>query len=239
MEMLVGAVLPKIQESIGSTMVVLEEHMSEDGTGCGTAIVLNVPVIPEVIIEPMHPEFKMPTYASEGDSGMDVYAVEDIILEPGETKMVTTGFRMAIPRHPLHELGYRWEAQARPKSGISSKTKLRVANAPGTVDNFYRGEVQIILTNTDTESIYVDEDVNVRQQQSIYAYNLKGGQEVLGYHENGDTKLVPEYSIVIHKGDKIAQLVFNEVIRPMKLTLGEVSTDTDRGEGGFGSTGLK
>lgn len=155
-----------------------------------------VPGIPEVVIEPVHADFQMPEYASEGDSGMDVRSLEDYVLAPGQTKLFKLGFKMGIPVHPLHELGYRYECQVRPRSGLSMKTGLRVPNAPGTVDNFYVNEVGVLLTNTGSEDF------------------------------------------AVLKGDRIAQLVFNEVIRPMNFRIGSVDGMEDRG-GGFGHTGVK
>lgn len=71
-------------------------------------------------IEYCHPEAKMPAYANPTDAGMDVYALEDITIAPGETKIIPTGIKVAIPA------GY--EIQVRGKSGRCVKTKLRVAN---------------------------------------------------------------------------------------------------------------
>lgn len=154
--------------------------------------ILETSKIAELIIEPVHPDFEAPSYASEGDSGLDVKALEDYTIKPGETKLFMLGFRMKIPRHHWHNIGYRYECQVRPRSGLSLKTGIRVANAPGTVDNFYTAEVGVILTNTGTS----------------------------------------EYKV--SKGDRIAQLVFNEVLRPLTITIGTVES---RREGGFGSTG--
>lgn len=78
-----------------------------------------------VAISYCHSDAKQPKYARAGDAGMDVYAVEDEIILPGETKLIPTGIKVAIP------LGY--ELQVRPRSGQSVKTKLRVANSPGTI----------------------------------------------------------------------------------------------------------
>jgi hypothetical protein len=72
-----------------------------------------------------HPDAKMPSYANVGDSGMDIYAIEDVDVMPGETVLVHTGLKVAIP------MGY--EIQVRPKSGRCLKTKMRVANTPGTI----------------------------------------------------------------------------------------------------------
>ena len=90
-------------------------------------------------IEYCHSEAKTPTYAHLTDSGMDIYALEDITIAPGETKLVTTGLKVAIPA------GY--EIQVRPKSGRCLKTKLRVANTPGTIDAGYRDEIGVIIDN--------------------------------------------------------------------------------------------
>ena len=72
-----------------------------------------------------HPNAKMPEYAHAGDSGMDVYALDDYVIHPGETKLIPTGIKMAVPN------GY--EIQVRPKSGRALKSKMRIANAPGTI----------------------------------------------------------------------------------------------------------
>jgi len=97
--------------------------------------VVNIP------IEYCHPDAKMPAYAHPSDAGMDVYALEEITINPGETKLIPLGIKVAIP------LGY--ELQVRPKSGRCLKTKLRVANAPGTIDAGYRDEVGVIIENVD------------------------------------------------------------------------------------------
>lgn len=68
---------------------------------------------------------KIPSYANDSDAGMDIYALEDITVNPGETVLVKTGLKVAIP------VGY--ELQVRPKSGRALKTKLRIANTPGTI----------------------------------------------------------------------------------------------------------
>lgn len=82
---------------------------------------------------------KYPTYAHDSDAGADVYAVQDDIIEPGETKIIPTGFKVRVPDG--------FELQARPRSGMSAKTKIRLSNAPGTIDCGYDGEVGVILDN--------------------------------------------------------------------------------------------
>ena len=86
----------------------------------------DLPLI-QIPIELCSPDAKIPTYAHEGDAGMDVYSTIDCTLAPGESKIIPLGFKVAIPE------GY--ELQVRPRSGVSAKTHLRVANAPGTIDS--------------------------------------------------------------------------------------------------------
>lgn len=76
-------------------------------------------------VELCHENAQMPQYAHVTDAGMDIYAIEDVTIAPGETKLVRTGIKLAIPT------GY--EIQVRPKSGRAQKTKMRVANSPGTI----------------------------------------------------------------------------------------------------------
>lgn len=131
------------------------------------------------------PGGKIPTYAHPTDAGADVYASEPTTFEPHETKIVHTALQVAIP------VGY--EIQIRPRSGMSLKTGFRVANAPGTIDSDYRGNIGVIMTNTSDKPA------------------------------------------TIEKGDKIAQMVISEV--PMiKWVETDNLDDTERGEGGFGST---
>ncbi|WP_369355686.1 dUTP diphosphatase [Lysinibacillus capsici] len=84
-------------------------------------------------------DVELPRYAKPGDSGFDLVAAEDTIIWPGETKVVPTGLAFEIP--PGFEL------QVRPRSGISRNTKLRVIL--GTVDSGFRGEVGVIVDNTE------------------------------------------------------------------------------------------
>lgn len=94
----------------------------------------------EVFIEVCRENAIIPSYAKHGDAGMDVCAAEDAVLAPGETLIVPTGLKFAIPE------GY--EIQVRPRSGISVRTPLRISNSPGTIDSGYRDELGIIITNT-------------------------------------------------------------------------------------------
>ena len=100
----------------------------------------------EVAIELCHPDAKMPEYARRGDSGMDICAIEDVSIAPGQTVIVKTGLKLAIPA------GY--EIQIRPRSGLSFKTPLRIPNSPGTIDSGYRDELGIIMQNSSASESY-------------------------------------------------------------------------------------
>lgn len=160
-------------------------------------------------IEYCNPNAKMPTYAHLTDSGMDVYALEDITIAPGETKLVPTGIKVAIPA------GY--ELQVRPKSGRCLKTKLRVANTPGTIDAGYRDEIGVIIDNIEPFIKSADIDENGR------LYNVEFGS-----------------SYTIGKGEKFAQLVLAEVPKAIFYQVESVGAiENDGRAGGFGSSGLK
>ena len=93
----------------------------------------------EVFVEICREGVQIPSYAREGDAGMDVRAAETVIIAPSKTVLIPTGLKVAIPDG--------FEIQVRPRSGLSLKTPLRVANTPGTIDAGYRDEVCIIMQN--------------------------------------------------------------------------------------------
>ena len=164
--------------------------------------------------EKCHEDAKAPAYAHETDSGMDVYALEDITLAPGEQKIIPIGIKVALPA------GY--ELQVRPKSGISAKTKLRVANAPGTIDAGYRDEIGVIIENVEPPIRSIVTDFAESPNDFIPVGAIEFGR-----------------SYTIGKGQKFAQLVLSEV---PKAVLYEVESVGEIGEdrgGGFGSTSLK
>ena len=159
-------------------------------------------------IEYCHKNAKMPAYAHLTDAGMDVFATEDITILPGETKLIPIGIKVALP------IGY--ELQVRPRSGRSLNTKLRIANAPGTIDAGYRDEIGVIAENTD---------------QFIKSAEL---------NEDG-TLCAPVFGspINIAAGEKIAQLVLSEVPRAVFYEVQSVGEIGEDRQGGFGSTGTK
>jgi dUTP pyrophosphatase len=102
-------------------------------------------------------DLPLPRYMSDGAAGMDLCAAVDetLVIEPGEAKLVPTGFAVSVPE------GY--EAQVRSRSGLALKTGVFVLNSPGTVDSDYRGEVGVILMNAGAESFTVERGDRVAQ----------------------------------------------------------------------------
>jgi dUTP pyrophosphatase len=84
-------------------------------------------------------ELPLPSYAHDGDAGVDLFSAEDYILKQNETKLISSGIKIEVPK------GY--EAQIRPRSGLALKNSVTVLNTPGTIDHQYRGIVGIILIN--------------------------------------------------------------------------------------------
>ena len=132
-------------------------------------------------------DLPMPRYAHAGDAGLDLYAAEDVTLQPGQRVMVPTGIAIAIPQ------GYAGFVQ--PRSGLAAKQGITIVNTPGLIDSGYRGEVKVIVLNTDSSN-----------------------------------------AVQLARGERIAQLVIQAV--PF-VTLEEVEElgSTERGAGGFGSSG--
>jgi dUTP pyrophosphatase len=110
----------------------------------GAAVVVNV-----VRVRPGRGAVPLPGYMTDGASGMDLRADvdEDVVLGPGERRLVPTGLALAIP------VGY--EGQVRPRSGLASRWGLTILNAPGTIDSDYRGELRVLLVNLGQDSVRV------------------------------------------------------------------------------------
>jgi dUTP pyrophosphatase len=145
--------------------------------------------LPTLAVQKLRPDAVLPRYMTDGAAGLDLSAAIDQAVEirPGGRAPVGTGLAIAIP------LGY--EGQVRPRSGLALRHGLTVANAPGTIDADYRGELIVILINL--------------------------GQE----------------PVRIEPGHRIAQLVIAPVAHAAIAEVTELPP-TERGGGGFGSTGL-
>ena len=132
----------------------------------------------------------VPAYQTELSAGVDLQAAlpdGPVILAPMQRAAVPTGLFMAMPEGV--------EAQVRPRSGLALKQGLSVANAPGTIDADYRGEIKVLLINLGTEDVRIEH------------------------------------------GMRIAQMIVSPVLRASFQITDELD-DTQRGAGGFGSTGL-
>ena len=166
----------------------------------------------QIPVELCHPDAKIPQYANVSDSGMDVYALDDYTINPGETKLIPTGIKLALPP------GY--EIQVRPKSGRALKTKLRVANTPGTVDAGYRDEIKVIIENIEPPIKDIEYEFD-NDGKPIIKSILHGAAHTIG------------------KGEKFCQLVLMEVPKAALYRVEQVNEIGENRGGGFGSTGLK
>ncbi len=117
-------------------------------------------------------DLPLPSYATEGSAGMDVYAaVEDpLTLAPSQVVLVPTGLAMAVPH------GY--ECQVRSRSGLAAKNGVFALNAPGTIDSDYRGEVKVILANFSQAPFTIERGMRIAQL-------------VVARHEHVEWEVVP------------------------------------------------
>lgn len=176
------------------------------------------PHVVRIQLLPDHPSFGSASEADfstarEGDAGIDLVACETITLAPGQRAAVSAGIRIALPPGI--------EGQVRPRSGRSLKEGLTVVNAPGTIDPGYRGPVKVLLMNASAALDAADLDGPEGDLVSRLAEGLAAR------------------SICIDRGTRVAQLVFSRFERPAIEIVERVDEDTNRGVGGFGSTGVE
>ncbi|AZL16448.1 dUTP diphosphatase [Rickettsiales endosymbiont of Stachyamoeba lipophora] len=128
-------------------------------------------------------DLELPFYATKASAGMDLMAAtdEEIIIAPGEVKLIPTGIAIALP------VGF--EAQIRPRSGLALKNNVTVLNSPGTIDADYRGEIKVML-------------INFSKQEFIITKGLRIAQMIIAQHETAEWKLVEELSSTTIRGDK-------------------------------------
>jgi dUTP pyrophosphatase len=103
----------------------------------------------ELPIRRLRPDAVLPRRAYSGDAGLDLAACERVVLGPGERALVATGLAVAIPD------GYAGFVQ--PRSGLAARSGISFVNAPGLVDSGYRGEIRVVLLNTDREHAFTVE----------------------------------------------------------------------------------
>ena len=111
----------------------------------------------KVLIKKLNPSVQLPSYKTNGASGMDLIAFieKPISLEPGKSCLVPTGLSVAFPEE--------YEIQIRPRSGLAAKNNISVLNAPGTIDSDYRGELKIILFNHSSKNFIINNNDRVAQ----------------------------------------------------------------------------
>lgn len=153
---------------------------------------------------------QIPTYAHKTDAGLDIYAREEITIGPGETKVIGTGIKVAIPE------GYAILIQ--PRSGQSVKTKLRIANTPGLIDSGYRDEIGVIIENI--EPPFKDIDYDMDEKGEIHINSIIHGQ-----------------AYTITEGQRFAQMRLVQVPKADFVETGEVGEIGEDRNGGFGSSG--
>ena len=146
----------------------------------------------KIIFKKLSPLAKKPEYKTAGSAGADLYSCfeseeDKIIIKPFEIKAISTKIAVELP------IGF--ELQVRPRSGFALKG-ITIPNAPGTVDNDYRGELIVILQNLGTEDFIIEHAMRVAQ-----------------------IVIAPYFQFEFAEGDQLSE--------------------TSRGEGGFGSTGVK
>ncbi|MDZ4654516.1 MAG: dUTP diphosphatase [Coriobacteriia bacterium] len=95
-------------------------------------------------IKRLDPDLPLPRYAHEGDAGLDLFAAENVTLEPFRRALIPTGIAVAIPE------GHAGFVQ--PRSGLAIKQGLSLVNTPGLIDSHYRGEIKVIAINLDPET---------------------------------------------------------------------------------------
>ena len=106
-------------------------------------------------IKKLNPSAILPSYAREGDAGLDLFSIRKLVIEPGTSALVPTGIAIQLPSGT--------EAQVRPRSGLALKHAITVLNTPGTVDEGYRGEVGVILVNHGTSAFTVEVGMKIAQ----------------------------------------------------------------------------
>ena len=111
----------------------------------------------KVLVKKLETAVKLPSYKTNGASGMDLKAYIDksIELKPGESCLISTGLSVAFPKE--------YEIQIRPRSGLAVKNNISVLNTPGTIDSDYRGEIKVILFNHGNKNFKIDNNDRIAQ----------------------------------------------------------------------------
>jgi len=134
----------------------------------------------ELKIKKTNEEAKLPQYAHESDAGMDLFSIEEKVINPGETTLIKTGIIIELPNNT--------EAQIRPRSGLALKNSVTVLNSPGTIDEGYRGEIGVILINHGKVPFKVEKQMKIAQMviKSVLKVSIKEVKAVAASDRNGD-----------------------------------------------------
>lgn len=189
-----------------------------------------------VKIKRLHPDAKIPAYATDLAAGFDLVAVEDVVIAPGETAKIPLGLAFEIPA------GYVMIVCMR--SGVALRTALRQPNGIGVIDADYRGEVAMMFDNIAKVETEVFETVDYDYEENPYVSGY-GTKEVAGvtYDLRGEDALFsygyhPHGTYIIRAGDRVAQAFVLPYPRVNFEVVTELS-ESERGTGGFGSTGTE
>jgi dUTP pyrophosphatase len=117
----------------------------------------------KVFFQKLHKDAITPEYKLMGDAGCDLFTIEDVLLKPGDIKLVSTGISIQIPENSM-------EAQIRSKSGLALKHGIIVLNSPGTIDSGYRGEIKVILANFGKDSYTFKKGDSIGQMVFAFVY---------------------------------------------------------------------
>ena len=166
--------------------------------------------IVQVPIELTSENAKIPTYANLGDGAVDLYAPADYAINPGETVVIPCDIKVALP--------YGYAFLIHPRSGLSAKTKLRVANSIGLVDSQYKGVIGVIMENVDAPIKDVTYEFDENNRPVI-------------------TSILHGQSYTISKGERFAQMRLVEVPTANFFQVESVAGMGDDRGGGFGSSG--
>lgn len=166
--------------------------------------VINIP------IELTSENAKMPKYANLGDGAVDLYSPEEYTINPGETVIIPVDIKVALP--------YGYAFLIHPRSGLSSKTKLRIANSIGLIDSQYKGIIGVIVENIDAPIKNISYEFDEKNQPIITSI------------EHGS-------SYTIGKGERFAQMRLVEVPTANFFEVENILNFGDDRGGGFGSSG--
>ena len=141
---------------LGDGTLIEELYMSKELTGAACTSRAEAHTAPVLRVRRLDPELPLPSRARTDDAGLDLYAAEPVVLEPGQRALVATGVAIAVPPGCV--------GLVHPRSGLAARSGVGIVNAPGTIDAGYRGEVKVILVNLDrSETVHLERGDRIAQ----------------------------------------------------------------------------